>query len=67
MDGTVCKLVHTHRFGLIRSQDGREIFFHRSSLLGLDFDRLREGQEVEFEEKRDENGPRAILVRPRRD
>ena len=66
MYGRVARIVHAHGFGFIRSGDGWEIFFHRSSLVGLDFNGLKEGQEVEFEEQREENGPRAVLVRPSR-
>jgi cold shock CspA family protein len=66
MYGTIARVIHAHGFGFIRCSDGWEVFFHRSSLSGLDLNRLREGQEIEFEVQREESGPRALLVRPRR-
>ncbi len=54
-------------FGFIRPEGASEdVFFHRSSLQGLDFDTLNEGQNVEFEKAADERDPRrtrAINVR----
>lgn len=35
--------------GHITSEDGRDFFFHRSHLEGLDFEKLRPGDDVEFE------------------
>ena len=66
MQGTIKKLVRERGFGFINAQDGREIFFHRSGLQQLDFETVKEGQEVEFEVERGDKGPRAINVRPSR-
>ena len=52
MYGTIARIIHAHGFGFIRCSDGWEIFFHRSSLSGLHLNRLREGQEIEFEVQR---------------
>ena len=52
MQGTIKKVVHDRGFGFIQAQDGKEIFFHRSSLQQLDFDTLKEGESVEFEVER---------------
>ena len=60
--GTIKKLVADKGFGFIRSDSGTEFFFHRSSVDG-DFDSLREGQEVEYEEGDGPKGPRAEKVR----
>jgi cold shock protein len=64
MQGTIKRVIRDRGFGFIRSSDGQEIFFHRSSLQQLNFDGLKEGENVEFEMERGEKGPRAIAVRP---
>src|SRR5439155_25405534 len=63
LQGTIKKVVRDRGFGFIHANDGREIFFHRSSLQQLDFDSLKEGQNVDFDVERAEKGPRAINVR----
>jgi cold shock protein len=63
MQGTIKRVVRDRGFGFIRTADGQEVFFHRSSLQNLDFDSLKEGQNVEFEMERGEKGPRAVSVR----
>jgi cold shock CspA family protein len=42
MQGTIKKVVRDRGFGFIHADDGREIFFHRSSLQQPDFDTLKE-------------------------
>ncbi|MEJ2008786.1 MAG: cold shock domain-containing protein [Acidobacteriota bacterium] len=63
MQGTVKRVIRDRGFGFIRSAEGKEIFFHRSSLQGLNFDTLKEGQNVEFEVENGPKGPRAVTVR----
>ena len=63
MQGTIKRLVRDRGFGFIRSADGQEVFFHRTSLQNLSFEGLREGENVEFEVERGEKGPRAVNVR----
>ncbi|HEV2494033.1 MAG TPA: cold shock domain-containing protein [Terriglobia bacterium] len=63
MQGTIKRVIRDRGFGFIRTPDGQEVFFHRSSLQNLDFDALKEGQNVEFEMERGEKGPRAVSVR----
>jgi len=63
MQGTVKRVVRDRGFGFILSAEGREIFFHRSSLEGLNFDTLKEGDPVEFEIEDGPKGPRAVGVR----
>ena len=63
MQGTIKRVVRDRGFGFIRSSDGQEVFFHRSSLQQMDFDGLKEGEAVEFELERGEKGPRAANVR----
>lgn len=64
MQGTIKRVIRDRGFGFIRSADGQEIFFHRSSLQQLNFDGLQEGENVEFDMERGEKGPRATSVRP---
>jgi len=51
-------------FGFITSNDGKEVFFHRSECRGLDFAALAEGQQVGFDLENDPKGPRARNVKP---
>ncbi len=64
MQGTIKRVIRDRGFGFIRSADGQEIFFHRSALQNLNFDGLKEGENVEFEVQQGEKGPRAMNVRP---
>jgi CspA family cold shock protein len=63
--GTVKKLVSERGFGFITGEDGKDYFFHRSSLSpSLEFDRLTGGEKVQFEIERDPKGARARDVQP---
>ncbi|MCL5670667.1 MAG: cold shock domain-containing protein [Acidobacteria bacterium] len=64
MQGTIKRVIRDRGFGFIRSAEGKEIFFHRSSLEELTFDVLKEGQAVEFEMENGPKGPPAVAVRP---
>lgn len=61
--GKIKKLVRERGFGFISDTDGREVFFHQSSLIDTKFEELNEEQEVEFEIEKSPKGPRAINVR----
>ena len=61
--GKIKKLIRDRGFGFIKAVDGREIFFHQSSLIQASFNMLKEGQEVEFEVEKSPKGPRAINVK----
>jgi len=63
VQGTIKRVIRDRGFGFIRSADGQEVFFHRSGLQGLNFDSLREGENVDFEMERGDKGPRAVNVR----
>ena len=63
MQGTIKRIVRDRGFGFIRSTEGQEVFFHRTSLQNLSFDSLKEGEQVEFEVEQGEKGPRAVNVR----
>ena len=63
--GIVKKLVSERGFGFITGDDGKDYFFHRSSLAPtLDFDRLAGGEKVQFEIESDPKGARAANVEP---
>ncbi|MDY6941788.1 MAG: HPF/RaiA family ribosome-associated protein [Pseudomonadota bacterium] len=50
-------------YGQIVTPEGRELYFHRNSILGASFDQLAEGAEVRFCEDMGDDGPRASSVR----
>ncbi|MFO1435803.1 MAG: HPF/RaiA family ribosome-associated protein [Gammaproteobacteria bacterium] len=52
----------TNDDGYILSSDGREIFFHRNSVVDGSFDKLLPGSEVRFSEEATETGPHATTV-----
>lgn len=60
--GKIKKLIRDRGFGFISDTDGREVFFHQSSVLDGKFDTLNEDQAVEFEVENSDKGPRAINV-----
>ena len=51
-------------FGFISTGGEKDLFFHSSSVQGVSFDDLREGQKVSFTEGRGPKGPRAENVTP---
>jgi cold shock CspA family protein len=61
--GTVTKLDAAGGFGFFESADGREIYFHRNSVLKGGFDKLKVGTRVAFSEEQGEKGPQASTVR----
>jgi CspA family cold shock protein len=67
MFGTIRKIVQDRGFGFIQPDDGSDdVFFHRSSLAPrVQFEDLREGNEVEFQVRRGEKGPQALQLKVR--
>jgi CspA family cold shock protein len=63
LKGTIKRVVWEKRFGFISAEDGREVFFHRSALEGIDFDALEEGTAVEFDVESGPKGLRAVNIR----
>lgn len=61
--GRVIRLVPWEDCGFIAAADGRELYFHRNSLLRGEFDSLRIGNEVTFLEEQAEKGPNAKSIR----
>jgi cold shock CspA family protein len=62
VEALVVKLVPDEGYGFIRDTTGREIYFHRNSVLHGDFERLIIGTGVRFVEEEGEEGPRATSV-----
>jgi len=61
--GTIKRLMD-RGFGFIKTEEGKELFFHRNEIEGVEFTSLREGQEVEFDMGQDSKGrPQAVKVR----
>ena len=61
--GTIARLME-RGFGFIKTEEGKDLFFHRNELEGVEFSSLRAGQEVEFEKGQDSRGrPQAVKVR----
>ena len=61
--GTIKKLMD-NGFGFIKTEEGKDLFFHRNEIEGVEFSSLRAGQEVEFEMGQDSKGrPQAVKVR----
>ena len=61
--GVIKKLVYDKGFGFIARDGGKDLFFHHSVVEEVQFDDLREGQEVEFTEGQCPKGPAAESVR----
>lgn len=62
--GWVSRLFPAEGYGFITSDDNREIYFHRNSVLPPGFDSLEAGQEVRFAEEPGDRGPQASSITP---
>ena len=60
--GSISEIMPLQDFGRIMSSDGREIYFHRNSVVDGDFDMLEEGDQVWFSEEAGDEGPQASTV-----
>jgi len=60
---TVARLDSVGGFGFLETADGREIYFHRNSVLDDAFSRLAPGTRVTFFEEPGEKGPQASSVK----
>jgi CspA family cold shock protein len=67
MTGTIKKIIRDKGFGFIVPDDGSDdVFFHRTRLgPKMQFEDLREGEEVEFQVRPGEKGPQAFDVKLR--
>lgn len=61
-EGTIKRLTDKG-FGFISTGDDKDMFFHMSSLDGIRYDDLHEGQRVSFDIGEGPKGPRAENVR----
>jgi ribosomal subunit interface protein len=60
--GRIAELNAEDGYGRIETAEGRLVYFHRNSLVSADFDQLRTGAEVRFDEEPGERGPQASSV-----
>lgn len=60
--GKIKELFPSEDYGLIETLDGREVYFHRNSIIDENFDNLTEGDKVHFSEEMGEEGPQASTV-----
>lgn len=49
-------------YGFLKTPDGREIYFHKNSVVNGDYGRLEVGTQVRFEESMGDMGPQATTV-----
>jgi ribosomal subunit interface protein len=60
--GKVARLFANEDYGFLVTQDNREIYFHKNSVLNHAFERLKIGDEVRFSEEMGEKGPQATSM-----
>lgn len=64
-EARIHRLFPDEGYGFLLTPDGREVYFHRNSIVTGSFDQLRVGTEVTFVEEAGEKGPQASTVKPR--
>lgn len=62
-EGTIKRLTDKG-FGFISTDGPQDMFFHMSSLDGIQYEELQEGQRVSYTEGQGPKGPRAENVKP---
>ena len=60
--GRIASIDQERGCGRIATADGRDIYFHRNSVLNASFERLEPGIEVRFAEEAGDDGPQASSV-----
>ena len=60
--GKVARVFAEKGYGFLEADDGHEIYFHRNSVIGGSFERLKPGDEVRYAEELGEKGPQASTV-----
>lgn len=63
LKGTIKTLIRGRGYGFISAEDGREIFFHQTDLIDVEFDSLEEEQQVQFDVEKGTKGPKAVSVK----
>ncbi|EQB62561.1 MAG: hypothetical protein RBG1_1C00001G0140 [candidate division Zixibacteria bacterium RBG-1] len=61
--GTIKRIFRDKGFGFIAADDGREVFFHRSELIGVEMEALSEGDSLTFEVIKGQKGPQAAKIK----
>ena len=59
LTGRVSKLFPDQGYGFLETSDGRDIYFHRNSVLNNRFDHIKIGTELRFSEEEGIDGPQA--------
>jgi cold shock protein len=62
-EGSIKKLTNKG-YGFIDTGEEKDLFFHSSSVQGVSFNELHEGQKVSYTEGRGQKGPCAENVKP---
>lgn len=62
VQAVIARLFPDEGYGFIQTIDGREVYFHRNSVLHNDFDSLKVGTGVRFAEEMGDDGPQASSV-----
>lgn len=63
MTGSI-KTLNEKGFGFITpDEQGKDLFFHQTGLIDVNFDELKAGDKVSFDTEDSEKGPRAVNVR----
>ena len=57
--GTIVSIISKKGYGFIRREDGKDLFFHISGVLGTEFKNLKVGDKVEFLEA---EGPKGLYA-----
>lgn len=60
----VSQIFEEEDYGFLRAPDGRDIYFHRNSVINDGFEELEPGDEVRYEERIGLEGPQASTVAP---
>ncbi|HEY5622273.1 MAG TPA: HPF/RaiA family ribosome-associated protein [Gammaproteobacteria bacterium] len=60
--GSISSIHVDDDYGRIETPDGREVYFHRNSVLNADFEKLEVGAEVRFDEEQGDEGPQATSL-----
>ena len=61
--GQIIQLFPKKGYGFLQTADGRQIYFHKNSVLHGSFGRIKVGSTVTFAEEQGEHGPQASTVR----
>lgn len=62
VQGVIARLFNDEGYGFIETVDGRELFFHKNSVIHNEFEVLKIGTGVNFTEEQGEKGPQASTV-----